>query len=178
MANAAGHLRQDEISCAQNLLGMDSLTEGSNGRTALGDMSTIICSYDHTAGYSSNSLASYMHDLGWRSRLHDLVTGGWLGSPSSSNASPPSATVHEEQSLGGNYGEATPGDLSFQMSSGDGSYMCSEVDKDPWPEVYVNSLTALSSAEMTRRLALHDTVSVLTHFYSTLHFPKHVMSYT
>jgi hypothetical protein len=61
---------------------------GKHGATPLGDLATIICSYDSTQGYSSNSLSSYMHDLGWRQRAHDMVTD-WLGRPS--------------ESLGGNY---------------------------------------------------------------------------
>ena len=126
---------------------MDASSTGSHGQTPLGDLATVICSYDHTAGYSSNSLASYFHDLGWRQRLHDLVNGPWLSSPSA-----------DEESLGGNYGEATPGDLSFDLLSGDGEQWC-EADRDPWEEVFPNSLTTLSAAEMTRRLVLHDEVS-------------------
>ena len=63
MANAAGHLRQSESSCAAGSFGLDSSTTGSKGATKLGDLATIVCSYDHTAGYSSNSLSSYFHDL-------------------------------------------------------------------------------------------------------------------
>ena len=62
---------------------------GKYGKTALGDLSTIIASYDHTMGYTSNSLSSYFHDLGWRTRINDLVTGSWLNQPTNS--------------LGGNY---------------------------------------------------------------------------
>ena len=105
MANAAGNLRQQ---CAD--AGIDSSTTGyliqlilsilqrflmfdghvgKHGTTPLGDLSTIVCSYDATQGYSSNSLSSYFHDLGWRQRLHDLVTGSWLG--------------RAAETLGGNY---------------------------------------------------------------------------
>lgn len=152
MANAAGHLRADEQTCPTDVFGLNSYSTGSSGDVALGDMSTIICSYDHTAGYSSNSLASYMHDLGWRERLHGLVTGDWLSSPARSGC----------ESLGGNYGESTPSDLAFNLISGDGMRSCA-VDKDPWSEVYPNSLTALSAAEMTRRIAAHETVSCQKH---------------
>jgi hypothetical protein len=30
-----------------------------------------------------------------------------------------------------------------------------QADKDPWPVVYSNSLSALSAAELVRRIALH-----------------------
>lgn len=147
MANAAGHLRAGEQSCPADVFGLNSYTTGTSGSIALGDLSTIICSYDHTAGYSSNSLASYMHDIGWRERLHDLVTGDWLSSPARDG----------RENLGGNYGENTPSDLAFELTSIDGTTTCN-VDKDPWPEVYPNSLAALSAAEMTRRIAAHETV--------------------
>lgn len=62
---------------------------GKHGTTPLGDLATIVCSYDTTMGYSSNSLSSYFHDLGWRQRIHDLVTSTWLGQTS--------------ETLGGNY---------------------------------------------------------------------------
>jgi hypothetical protein len=80
MANAAGHLRTNESCCTQSTFGMDSSTTGKSGKIPLGDLATIICSYDHTAGYSSNSLSSYFHDLGFRDRIHNLVSSGdWLG---------------------------------------------------------------------------------------------------
>lgn len=118
---------------------------GKDGVTPFGDLTTIIASYDETAGYSSNSLSSYMHDVGFRGRVHQLVTAkDWLGLPG--------------QSLGGNYGEATPSDLGFAITSAMHPHSASEVcnaDKDPWPTVFVNSLSALAAAEMVRRLALH-----------------------
>ena len=40
---------------------------------------------------------------GWRQNLHDLVTSKWLGLAG--------------LTLGGNYGESTPKDLSFTISS-------------------------------------------------------------
>ena len=85
MSNAAGHLRKNETSCQPNTFGMDSLAPGKHGSTPIGDLATIVCSYDETAGYSSNSLSSYFHDLGFRSRLHDLVADGkWLGNGANS----------------------------------------------------------------------------------------------
>lgn len=63
MANAGRHLRKSESSCAEDLTGLDASTEGTHGTTPLGDLATIVCSYDHTAGYSSNSLSSFFHDM-------------------------------------------------------------------------------------------------------------------
>jgi hypothetical protein len=63
MANSAGHLRSNESTCALETFGMDSSTTGKHGTTLLGDLATVVCSYDHTAGYTSNSLSSYFHDM-------------------------------------------------------------------------------------------------------------------
>jgi hypothetical protein len=63
MANAAGHLRKDETACQSSVFGLHDYTTGKLGKTPLADLATIVCSYDHTAGYSSNSLSSYFHDL-------------------------------------------------------------------------------------------------------------------
>lgn len=151
VANAAGHLRTNETSCAQGLFGLTSSTSGKHGPTLLADLATIICSYDHTAGYSSNSLSSYFHDLGFRDRINVLLHD-WLG-------------VGAEQTLGGNYGEATPADLGFGISTAEQT--CA-ADKDPWPMKYDNSITALTAAELTRRIALHRELAPGMRFPGTL----------
>lgn len=144
IANAGGHLRINEKSCAVDVFGIDGSTSGKDGKTPLGDLATIVCSYDHTKGYSSNSLSSYFHDIGFRDRIHGLVQNStWIGLSG--------------LSLGGNYGEATPSDLSLNLKDGPGTLQCS-ADKDPWPTVYSNSLSALAAAEMARRIALHREV--------------------
>ena len=116
---------------------------GKDGQIPLGDLITVICSYDETAEYTSNALSSYFHDLGWRQRLNDRVLHEWLG-------------VSENETLGGNYGEDTPSDLSFTLHAkqGDEDYNC-EMDKDPHPIIYSNHITALTAAELVRRLILH-----------------------
>ena len=65
-----GHLRTRETSptCSSPSpslgFGLPSVsTKGKHGPTPLGDLATIVCSYDHTMGYSSNSLSSYFHDI-------------------------------------------------------------------------------------------------------------------
>jgi len=58
MANAAGHLRTNESQCKRGPLGAgldSSVTQSKHGKIPLGDLSTVIASYDTTAGYSSNS---------------------------------------------------------------------------------------------------------------------------
>ena len=128
MANAAGHLRTNETACGSgdahnHKFGMDGTVRGKHGVTQLGDLATVICSYDTTAGYSSNSLSSYFHDLGWRGRVNGLVQD-WLlvGQNATSSATSSAAKVNGgddvlPQTLGGNYGEATPSDLTFDVTS-------------------------------------------------------------
>lgn len=143
MANAAGHLRTNETTCSPSTFGLDGSTSGQDGVTPFGDLSTIIVSYDSTAGYSSNAVSSYMHDIGWRQRMYDLVRG-WLG-------------AEGEESLGGNYGASTPEDLSFEVRAADTEASC-VVDRDPWQTVYDNCLSALSEVELTRRIVLHSDI--------------------
>lgn len=217
MANAAGRLRSNETQCGagdahNHLFGVDGSVIGKHGVTQLGDLATVICSYDQTAGYTSNSLASYFHDLGWRQRLYDLVQDWLLVSSSSSSSSTTnastttdkqqkqqqqqqqeqeeeSARTKEEassllgvrlrvqhnasssglksavQSLGGNYGESTPSDLSFDVTAASlpavnkvAADDC-QADKDPRLVTYTNTISALSAAELVRRIALHREVS-------------------
>jgi hypothetical protein len=152
MANAAGHLRTNETKCGQGnaqnqLFGLDGSTTGKHGTTPFGDLATVVCSYDHTAGYSSNSLSSYFHDIGWRDRINSVVLQDWLKVPSN-------------QTLGGNYGEATPTDLGFTATeTEDGSKKTCSMDKDPWPKKYDNTISALTEVELTRRLAHHRELS-------------------
>ena len=145
IANAAGHMRSNETKCAGigDKLGVDGSTTGKHGKTVLGDLATVVCSYDSTAGYSSNSLSSYFHDIGFRDRLNGLIQpDSWLlGEGSLASA----------QTLGGNYGEATPSDLGYTLTASSGE-VCA-VDKDPWPKVYTNTISALTAAELTRRIA-------------------------
>lgn len=152
VANAAGHMRLNETSCENEIYGLPSFTTGNHGKTPFGDLISIITSYDHTAGYSSNALSSYFHDIGWRERIHALVNSEWINATSSG------------QTLGGNYGEETPSDLSFLISNDiDNNNKCN-VDKDPWLEIYSNSLSSLTAAELTRRITLHNELPVSMRF--------------
>lgn len=144
MANAAGHIRSNETKCGSGnsnnqQFGLDGTVTGKHGITPFGDLATIVVSYDSTAGYSSNSLSSYFHDFGWRDRMNYLLHD-WL-------------KVDNSQTLGGNYGEATPSDLGFTITE-DVTLTCA-ADKDPWPKKYDNTISALTEVELTRRIAQH-----------------------
>lgn len=146
MANAAGHLRANETKCGSGdahnqLFGLDGTVNGKHGVTPFGDLATVVCSYDSTAGYSSNSLSSYFHDIGWRDRINYLLQD-WL--------------KVSNQTLGGNYGESTPTDLGFVATeTEDGAKSTCSIDKDPWPKKYDNTISALTEVELTRRIPLH-----------------------
>jgi hypothetical protein len=92
MANAAGTLRatvetgDTPVNCPTGSLGLDALTMGKHGKTPLGDLGTIVCSYDETQGYTSNGLASYFHDLGHRTHINDLVRSSWLDAPTANQS--------------------------------------------------------------------------------------------
>ena len=105
-------------------------------------MVTSINSYDHTAGYSSNSLSRYFHELGQSDQLNELVKSKWLGI--------------DQLSLGGPYGELAPDSLQNVMESAT-SGLVSELERYPCGTMS-NSLSPLASAEMTRRLVQHEIV--------------------
>lgn len=155
MTNAAGHLRGSESKCSVGAYGLggNHVDSKHGNNTLLGDLATVVCSYDTTAGYSSNSLSSYFHDLGWRERLHTDVLHTWLGAPSI-------------QTLGGNYGEATPSDLGFIVHNSESDVNGCAADKDPWPTVYSNTISALTATEMTRRIIQHRELP------SSMQFPN------
>lgn len=62
--------------------------------------------------------------------------------------------------MGGNYGEATPTDLTYVVSTEylDGKTNSCQADKDTFVGKYNNTITALSAVEMTRRIALHREI--------------------
>ena len=60
-ANAARALRNYR---PEGEFGLDSSVLGKNGKTLFGDLVSVVNSYDHTVGYSSNSLSRYFHEIG------------------------------------------------------------------------------------------------------------------
>lgn len=171
MAFAAGALRSDpprsSVSsigthmagvCDSGSLGLDAFTQGKNGVTPLGDLATIITTYDTTKKYTSNSLSRYFNTIGRRAREHSLVTL-WLG-----NVSTSSQPV-DVQSLGGDYGEPAPSDLSYTLSShsSPSKFEC-PVPHDTEKEIFPNMLSSLSHAELVRRIALHREIPTALRF--------------
>jgi hypothetical protein len=111
MGNAAGKLREECVISSTETMGLESSTTYTKStsnviETPLGDLATVVASYDTTAGLTSNSVSSYFHDLGWRSRAYELATS-WLKVSNSVAAA--------SASLGGNYGEASPTGLGFEL---------------------------------------------------------------
>mgnify|MGYP004278102647 CR=1 FL=1 len=140
VSNAASKLRETEsnLKCE---LGLNSYVrvKGNQDPVPLGDLITIVTSYDKTANYTSNSLSSYFNDIGFRERLDEDILHDWFGAP-------------KEFSLGGNYGEPTPSDLSFVLDG------C-QIDKDAPATTYENSISALAAAEMLRRIVLYREIT-------------------
>jgi len=162
MSFAAGKLRQGIIEKEGNMkceAGLDEYTLGRHGLTALGDLATVIVSYDETMGYTSNSLAAYFNTIAFREREKDLVEY-WLGDVSS-----PLRPV-DAQSLGGDYGEKPPSDLHFsytkQAEQGEKRSLewCPIIHDNTTqsdPKI-PNSISALSHVELLRRLVLHREI--------------------
>lgn len=157
MGNAAGKLREE---CDGAWVGLDATESGGAEPTApLGDLATIVASYDQTQGFSSNGVSSYFHDLGWRQRAHDLIARDWLAL----NPEVSGDAAVANASLGGNYGEPSPSpSFGFELETANGKRddrtgtgSSCEAEPDSPPEIYVNSLTALALAEAHRRIALH-----------------------
>jgi len=138
--------------CDMGNIGIDSATTGKQGRTALGDLVSIVTSYDKTKGYTSNALAAYFNTIAYRQREYSLVDT-WLGDVSSSGR-----TV-KAQSLGGDYGEPIPSDLEYSYyplsSSSPSSSSCPVAHDSPASAGLSNTLSALSQAELTRRIVQH-----------------------
>jgi len=145
MANAGRHLTS-ETNCNKEYGLINNVVSHKYASVPLGDLASAVCSYDTTAGYTSNSLSSFFHDIGGRTNLNDLINSDWLG-----------MQVHDEnhQSLGGNYGEASPSDLQLVIS--EGVEECS-LDIDAWLNIYENTISALTAVELLRRIVLHSDV--------------------
>lgn len=131
--------------------GLTALTHGRLGFTPLGDLATIVCSYDRTKNYTSNSLARYFHDIGGRQQA-DWLVREWLG-------------ARDGESFGGNYGEPTPPDLGFTLTAADPprpqeaangvtTQSCA-LDPDHSGIVIPNALSALTMVELLKRIVLH-----------------------
>ena len=72
-ANAGGNMRKGSPTCSSGRFGLDAKVWGKNGYTQLADLVTAVVAYDETAGYSSNGLSAYFHDIGGRDSMNSLV---------------------------------------------------------------------------------------------------------
>jgi len=90
-ADAGGLLFDKCQTTTTNVNGLNSNTLGKHGTTPLGDLVTIIVTYDKTQNYTSNALGKYFASVGGHERLNHLIHS-WMKRNTS-------------QSLGGSYGE-------------------------------------------------------------------------
>jgi hypothetical protein len=121
-------------------MGMDASVKGRTGVIPLGDLATIIASYDSTKGYSSNGLAKYFGTMAGDA-LSELVKDK-LGLTN--------------DVIGGSYGLPVPGDLGTKFSL-DGKDWCSL--KTSLSKGGSNSLSVLTAAEIMRRIVMHREIS-------------------
>jgi hypothetical protein len=137
VASAGGRIQRE---C---LVGLDANTTGKHGTTPLGDLITVIPSYDVTAGYSSNANAKYFAAVANHTYLSSLISGPWLG--------------RANESLGGSYGEPIPSDLSFSFNG------C-RTSPDLPPKIDGDFLSTLSNVELFRRIVLHRDIATIRQF--------------
>jgi hypothetical protein len=130
-ANAAANLRIT----SSYAVGLDAFISDSGTQVPLGDLVTIVASYDATH-YTSNALAHYFANIGGRARAQDLVHT-WLDRPS--------------ESFGGNYGEAARA-LPYVFTEAGGASVTMTDDDESG---IANTLSPLTEAEAMKRLAMH-----------------------
>ena len=117
--------------------GLAQSTQGDYGATPLGDLVTIIVTYDTThPPYSSNALGGWFEMLGGRARALHLVQN-WMN--------------RSDESLGANYGNSPPTDLQFSDFVPSG---CAIVPDTPDNGDYSNTLSALTMAEFVKRIVM------------------------
>lgn len=138
-AAARAAMRARELS--GGLVGLDSRENGKN--LQLGDLVTVITSYDTTHNLTSNALGAYFHAFGGHKLADSFIHSG-LGAPA-------------DESFGGNYGESPPPALGYKLSApGAASSPFSEPFwPDPTPNPPIpNSMSSLTMAEFLRRSVL------------------------
>jgi hypothetical protein len=135
-ANAASALR---TSCAMGLGCMESAS-----KSQLSDLLTVVTSYDTTIGFTSNSLASYFHDIGGR-KAADTLIHTWLNASAAN------------ESFGGNYGEKSPKSLSTNFTGGTESGSATEctAPRDTSGVLLNNAMSSFTMAEFLKRLVMH-----------------------
>jgi hypothetical protein len=116
--------------------GLNQSTTGDYGATPLGDLVTVIVTYDTThPPYSSNALGGWFEMVGGRNRAVWLVEN-WMNRSS--------------ESLGANYGATPPSDLQFTFQPS----RCSITPDSRHNGDNSNTLSALTMAEFVKRIAM------------------------
>ena len=133
--NGAGHLKS--MCSAEPRAGLPQSTSGDYGVTPLGDLVTIIVTYDTThPPYSSNALGGWFEMVGGRDRAVWLVDT-WLN--------------RTGESIGANYGNPPPTDLTFNFTN---PGPCNITPDSADNGDNSNTLSALTAAELVKRIAL------------------------
>ena len=169
VAAAAGVRLHDETDCAD--FGLHSYVSSiKHHEVPLGDLATIIASYDVTAGYTSNSLAYYFRGIAQGKRLQQVLDSGSclfsLCSRFVRLIAFCAVVPNSSSTLSGSYGEPMTQDFGLDSStfSGEnaGAIMSGvalpdtcTLSIDHSPVVSNNSLSSIASAQLLLRLVLH-----------------------
>jgi hypothetical protein len=125
--------------CSPSVGGLDASTQGKHGSTPLGDLATVLVTYDATAGYTSNALGKWFATVGNHTRLNWIVQD-WLG--------------QRKESLGGSYGEPVPNDLKFTFSAPPATRQATCKITPDLGSIAEDTLSPLTAAELVRRMVL------------------------
>jgi hypothetical protein len=156
--NGAGRLNEEcRGTCAHP--GLSQSTTGDYGKTFLGDLVTIIVTYDYThPPYTSNGLGGWFEMVGTRDRAVRLIQD-WMQRPN--------------ETLGANYGLEPPLDLQFTFQPGN----CTIVPDSPHNGDHSNTLSALTAAELLKRAACVRELPEAQHFPNTTWWDSRTLLY-
>jgi hypothetical protein len=129
--------------------GLQSVAVGNSSvpdafNVPLGDLITIIASYDVTAGYSSNELAFYFTTICGGTRVNNLITE-WLG--------------RKNETMSGSYGAPLKKslDLGYNYSYSNNQF-CEIVSDNR--DLLSNTLSPLTMAELFKHIVLYRDIPV------------------
>ena len=178
VAAAAGVRLHDESDCAD--FGLRSWVNSiRHHEVPLGDLATIIASYDVTAGYTSNSLAYYFRGIAQGKRLQQVLDSGpcilTLLLPPCLTKVFYAVAPNSSSTLSGYYGEPMTQDFGLDSStfSGEnaGAIMSGvalpdtcTLSIDHSPVAGNNSLSSIAAAQLLLRLVLHRELPLTARF--------------
>ena len=131
--NAASTLRS---SCNQ----VGFVAAEDNTKRPLGDLSTIIHSYETSHNMTSNCLAGYMHDIGGHVKLNSNLQS-WLGASS-------------DESLGGRYACSNDYGMGLSFTGIAPPNAPCALAADPPQPILQNHLSVLSASEFYKRMIM------------------------